>query len=132
MPCFPVCVLPNCADLADQGQGGSQAIEDAEAVAVALENASPEDIPRQLKKVEKIRYNRASFVQKCSRDMAHGPGVDNAGKQQKLDGYKFARVHLSTVCFDNSIYIVILERVNSCGNWMLKRLYRTESNKSYK
>jgi 2-polyprenyl-6-methoxyphenol hydroxylase-like FAD-dependent oxidoreductase len=84
----------------DQGQGGSQSIEDAEALAVALENVSPGDVPKQLKKVEKIRYDRASFVQHCSRQMAHGPGVDDTGKQRKLEGYKFAEVSITVSVSD--------------------------------
>ena len=81
----------------DQGQGGSQAIEDAEAIMVALDNAGPEDVPEQLKKAEKVRYERASFVQKCSREMAQGPGKAEDGKQGVLNGYKFAQVNLYRV-----------------------------------
>ena len=105
----------------DLGQGGSQAVEDAEAVGVALENASPEDVPAQLQKVEKIRFDRASFVQQRSRDMAHGPGVDDTGKQKKLNGHQFSRVTLSCFFSDYSICTVILVRERSCGSWMLAK-----------
>ena len=76
----------------DQGQGGSQAIEDAEALGVALEAATPDEVADQLKKVEKVRYERATFIQKCSREMAQGPGVDESGAQGALNGYRFAQV----------------------------------------
>lgn len=76
----------------DQGQGGSQAIEDAEALGVALETATPGEVPEQLKKVEKVRYDRATFIQKCSREIAKGPGVDESGALGALNGNRFAQV----------------------------------------
>jgi len=85
--------LHSTAEYIDQGQGGSQAIEDAEAIMVALEDAKPEDVAEQLKKAEKVRYERASFVQKCSREMAQGPGKAEDGKQGVLNGYRFAQVN---------------------------------------
>jgi len=59
---------------------------------ISLENASPEDVPEQLRKTEKVRYERATFVQKCSREMAKGPGEAEDGKQGVLNGYRFAQV----------------------------------------
>jgi hypothetical protein len=45
--------------------------------------------------VEKLRYDRASFVQKCSRDQARGPEIDESGKQTVLNGHQFAKVDSS-------------------------------------
>jgi salicylate hydroxylase len=92
MQCFHVHSFNNPADLPDQGQGGSQAVEDAEALMVALENLTAEAVPEALRKVEKVRYDRASFVQKCSRDQARGPEIDQSGKQTVLNGHQFAKV----------------------------------------
>jgi hypothetical protein len=92
-PCFPVFpVVQFFINNLDQGQGGSQAIEDAEALGVALEAATSSQVPEQLKKVEKVRYERATFIQKCSREMARGPRVDESGAQGALNGYRFAQV----------------------------------------
>jgi hypothetical protein len=91
--CFPVfTVVEFFINNLDQGQGGSQAIEDAEALGVALEAATSAQVPEQLKKVEKVRYERATFIQKCSREMAQGPRVDESGAQGALNGYRFAQV----------------------------------------
>ncbi|KAE8148271.1 FAD/NAD(P)-binding domain-containing protein [Aspergillus avenaceus] len=51
------------------GQGGSQAIEDAAVLAICLELAGKENIPLALQVTEKIRYRRATEVQKRSREM---------------------------------------------------------------
>jgi hypothetical protein len=59
---------------------------------VALEASTPNEVAEQLKKVEKVRYDRATFIQNCSREMARGPGVDESGAQGTLNGYRFAQV----------------------------------------
>lgn len=59
---------------ADQGQGGGQAIEDAEALGVFLPPSTrAPDVPKLLKRVEKVRYERASLIQGFSRAKALGP-----------------------------------------------------------
>jgi len=64
---------------------------------IALENVGPEDVPEQLRKTEKVRYERATFVQKCSREMARGPGEAEGGKQGVLNGYRFAQVFYARI-----------------------------------
>ena len=59
---------------------------------VALEYVSSDDVPHALERVEKVRYERATFVQKCSRQMAKGPEVGEDGKQGVLNGYQFSQV----------------------------------------
>ena len=71
---------------------------------VALENITSEEVPRALKKVEKVRYERASFIQKCSREMAKGPGVDAEGKQGVLNGAKFSIVRSPSYLITTLVY----------------------------
>ncbi|BGO99599.1 hypothetical protein RTG_01864 [Rhodotorula toruloides ATCC 204091] len=62
------------AMLPHQGQGGGQAIEDAEALGVFLPSStSPSSVPELLKRAEKVRYERASLIQGFSRAKALGP-----------------------------------------------------------
>lgn len=59
---------------ADQGQGGGQAIEDAEALAVVLPTSTPAAaVPERLQLAERIRYERATRIQSYSREKALGP-----------------------------------------------------------
>ncbi|PWY97381.1 FAD/NAD(P)-binding domain-containing protein [Testicularia cyperi] len=57
------------------GQGGSQAIEDAEAIAhvLATHTNLPESMPDALARVQKIRWYRATMAQERSRQQALGP-----------------------------------------------------------
>jgi salicylate hydroxylase len=50
------------------GQGGNQTIEDAFALAAALEDSSVADVPAALRRYEGLRLERANAVQKASRD----------------------------------------------------------------
>lgn len=60
--------------LPHQGQGGGQAIEDAEALGALLApGTAPADVPALLAQVQKIRYERASTIQGYSREKALGP-----------------------------------------------------------
>ncbi|TKA50234.1 hypothetical protein B0A53_06334 [Rhodotorula sp. CCFEE 5036] len=62
------------AMLPHQGQGGGQAIEDAEALAVVLPTSTPASaVPERLQLAEKIRYERATRIQSYSREKALGP-----------------------------------------------------------
>ncbi|ORY86668.1 hypothetical protein BCR35DRAFT_302383 [Leucosporidium creatinivorum] len=62
------------AMLPHQGQGGGQAVEDAEALQVVLPlGTAASSIPERLKLAEKIRYERASLIQGYSREKALGP-----------------------------------------------------------
>ncbi|GAA5984663.1 hypothetical protein JCM10908_003448 [Rhodotorula pacifica] len=62
------------AMLPHQGQGGGQAIEDAEALGVVLPPSTPTTaVPERLKLAEKIRYERATRIQAYSREKALGP-----------------------------------------------------------
>jgi hypothetical protein len=63
--------LPNT----DQGQGGGQSVEDAEALGAllaGLTRAQSSQIPERLKLVEEIRIERASKIQGYSREKALG------------------------------------------------------------
>ncbi|EAS31820.3 uncharacterized protein CIMG_07299 [Coccidioides immitis RS] len=51
------------AALPTSGQGGTQAIEDAAVLAIALELAGKQDIPLALSVTEKIRFKRAQLIQ---------------------------------------------------------------------
>lgn len=50
------------------GQGAAQAIEDGFTLAVFLEGAKQQDVPRRLKAYEQIRIERTSLIQKLARD----------------------------------------------------------------
>ncbi|WOO78221.1 3-hydroxybenzoate 6-hydroxylase 1 [Vanrija pseudolonga] len=50
-----------------QGQGASQAVEDAEALATYLRGVGPEGVHDALIKVFKVRYKRATYAQEISR-----------------------------------------------------------------
>lgn len=61
--------------LADQGQGGGQSVEDAEALGALLSGftrAHSSRIPKRLQLVESIRIERASKIQGYSREKALG------------------------------------------------------------
>ncbi len=52
----------------DQGQGASQAIEDAAALSVVLaKGTAPDEVPERLKLYEEIRARRAHEIQEYSR-----------------------------------------------------------------
>lgn len=75
------------AMLPTQGQGASQAIEDAEALGAYLndpqEPAKAEDVTARLQKVFEARYERASLIQKFSRDSAR-PATDKGSTEIKM------------------------------------------------
>ena len=50
------------------GQGAAQAIEDAFTLAVLLEGAKRQDVPRQLKAYERLRLERTSQIQTMARE----------------------------------------------------------------
>ncbi|WWC64322.1 uncharacterized protein I303_106932 [Kwoniella dejecticola CBS 10117] len=62
--------------LPHQGQGASQAIEDAEAVQAYLSNAAADDVHEALEKIYKVRIKRATYIQQISR----GSGLGNMRK----------------------------------------------------
>lgn len=81
------------AMLPTQGQGASQAIEDAEALQAFLSGldagpVSKEQVEEALGKVFKARYERASLIQAYSREQAR-PGT--AGREVTLDPAEFMR-----------------------------------------
>lgn len=81
------------AMLPTQGQGASQAIEDAEALQAFLSNiderpVSKDQVEKALEKVFKARYERASLIQAYSRDQAR-PGT--AGREVTLNPAEFMR-----------------------------------------
>ncbi|GAA5945984.1 hypothetical protein JCM3775_003607 [Rhodotorula graminis] len=62
------------AMLPHQGQGGGQAIEDAEALKVVLPLGTlATSVPERLKIAQEIRYERATLIQGYSRSKALGP-----------------------------------------------------------
>lgn len=81
------------AMLPTQGQGASQAIEDAEALQAFLSDlderpVSKDQVEKALGKVFKARYERASLIQGYSRDQAR-PGT--AGREVTLNPAEFMR-----------------------------------------
>ncbi|KAL1861643.1 hypothetical protein Daus18300_008759 [Diaporthe australafricana] len=81
------------AMLPTQGQGASQAIEDAEALQAFLSgiegsSVSKDEVEKALEKVFEARYERASLIQAYSREQAR-PGT--AGREVTLDPGEFMR-----------------------------------------
>lgn len=81
------------AMLPTQGQGASQAIEDAEALQAFLtgvdeDTVSKDQVEKALGKVFEARYDRASLIQAYSREQAR-PGT--AGREVTLDPGQFMR-----------------------------------------
>lgn len=81
------------AMLPTQGQGASQAIEDAEALQAFLSeikgsSISKDQVEKALEKMFKARYERASLIQAYSREQAR-PGT--AGREVTLDPGEFMR-----------------------------------------
>ena len=82
--------------LPHQGQGASQAIEDAEAVGSMLEGVRPEDVPAKLDEIFRVRYKRATMTQQQSRMAGLGSASrlpdDEKTKQMEahaMDQFKF-------------------------------------------
>ncbi|KNB09122.1 hypothetical protein FOXG_09764 [Fusarium oxysporum f. sp. lycopersici 4287] len=72
------------AMLPTQGQGASQSIEDAEAVCAFLTNVqSRDEVGAALERVFAARYDRASLIQKFSREQAK-PATDGVSKKVNL------------------------------------------------
>ncbi|EUC43020.1 hypothetical protein COCMIDRAFT_28457 [Bipolaris oryzae ATCC 44560] len=76
------------AMLPTQGQGASQAIEDAEALGAYLNTlqgapAKSEEVTARLNQVFEARYERASLIQKFSRDSAK-PATEKGGIEIKM------------------------------------------------
>lgn len=82
------------AMLPTQGQGASQSFEDAEALKAFLEDLparpSKEQISEVLAKVFEARYDRASLIQRYSRQQAK-PGTDGESTEVKLDPVQFMK-----------------------------------------
>lgn len=75
------------AMLPTQGQGASQTVEDAEALGAFFEHMedtpSAEEIERVLQEVFSVRYERASLIQRYSRDAAK-PATDKGSNEVKM------------------------------------------------
>ena len=67
--------------LPHQGQGASQAIEDAEAVGSLLEGVSPSDVPAALDEIFRVRYKRATMTQQQSRLAGLGSASRGTGDE---------------------------------------------------
>ncbi|RMJ16516.1 hypothetical protein CDV36_003826 [Fusarium kuroshium] len=79
------------AMLPTQGQGASQSIEDAEALQAFLADVQSRDkVEAALKRVFDVRYERASLIQKFSREQAK-PATDGASREVKLDPAQFLK-----------------------------------------
>ncbi|KAM5354633.1 hypothetical protein ACJ41O_001280 [Fusarium nematophilum] len=77
------------AMLPTQGQGASQSIEDAEALQAFLSNVhSRDEVGAALQRVFRARYERATLIQKFSREQAR-PATDGDTKEVKLDPAQF-------------------------------------------
>ena len=79
------------AMLPTQGQGASQSIEDAEAISAFLSEVhSREHVGEALERVFAARYDRATLIQKFSREQAK-PATDGVSKEIKLDPAQFMK-----------------------------------------
>ncbi|KAL2672447.1 hypothetical protein Neosp_013158 [[Neocosmospora] mangrovei] len=79
------------AMLPTQGQGASQSIEDAEALQAFLADVqSRGQVGAALNRVFDVRYERASLIQKFSREQAK-PATDAASREVKLDPAQFLK-----------------------------------------
>lgn len=79
------------AMLPTQGQGASQSFEDVEALQAFLQNVeSRDDVNTALERVFSVRYDRATLIQKFSREQAR-PATDGRSKKIKLDPAQFMR-----------------------------------------
>jgi hypothetical protein len=97
---------------------------------VALENVTSNDVPDALRKTEKLRYDRVSFIQQCSRDQARGPSSDERGNQTILNGSQFAHVFtISDLISDLSLFTVILARERNSANLIPRMIIEWKSNK---
>jgi salicylate hydroxylase len=80
------------AMLPTQGQGASQAIEDAEALGAFFSDldgeASLEEVQSRLKKVFEARYERATTIQRYSREAAR-PATDKGDTKIKMNPAEF-------------------------------------------
>jgi salicylate hydroxylase len=78
--------------LPTQGQGASQSFEDAEALKAFLanlkENSPADEVEAALRRVFKVRYDRASLIQKYSREQAR-PGTNPGSNEIKLNPIQF-------------------------------------------
>jgi salicylate hydroxylase len=72
--------------LPHQGQGASQALEDAEALGAFLKGVSRDNVNAALERVFKVRYVRATETQRISRFVGLGPKAIAAGKAQGTKG----------------------------------------------
>jgi salicylate hydroxylase len=72
--------------LPDQGQGGGQAIEDGVALGeLFTKNTRPEQVPDILNIYQAVRYDRATTVQRLSKDAAAAaPGVPKLNRKINL------------------------------------------------
>lgn len=96
---------------------------------VALENVTSKDVPDALRKTEKLRYPRVSFIQQCSRDQARGPSSDESGNQNILNGSQFAHVlPISDLNSDHSSFTVILARERNSANLIPRMIIEGKSN----
>ncbi|KAM6505983.1 hypothetical protein FSOLCH5_014160 [Fusarium solani] len=79
------------AMLPTQGQGASQSIEDAEALQAFLSDVQSRDqVGAALNRVFDVRSERASLIQKFSREQAR-PATDGASREVKLDPAQFVK-----------------------------------------
>ncbi|KAF4454189.1 hypothetical protein F53441_3189 [Fusarium austroafricanum] len=79
------------AMLPTQGQGASQSIEDAEAISAFLAKVqSRDEVGAALERVFAARYDRASLIQKFSREQAK-PATDGVSNKINLDPAQFMR-----------------------------------------
>lgn len=96
--------VPTADILADQGQGGGVAIEDAASLAVLLHRGvGPEEIPERLKLYENCRMERANKIQQYTRlsgrdlDEVKSSGKELDGKHPKSMSEKKSYVYLTIV-----------------------------------
>ncbi|KAH6894469.1 hypothetical protein B0T10DRAFT_456699 [Thelonectria olida] len=79
------------AMLPTQGQGASQSIEDAEALGAFLGvSTAKDDVQKALERVFAVRRERASLIQKYSREQAK-PATDGKSNEIKLDPGQFMK-----------------------------------------
>lgn len=82
--------------LPHMGQGGSQAIEDADMLQFVLKDletgCSSLEINKALKRAFNLRWDRASMCQETSRAQALGPRAEGESKVQAVNPFKFSQI----------------------------------------
>jgi hypothetical protein len=98
--------------LPHQGQGGAQAIEDAAALGALLPlGTPPSEIPDILKLYMECRYERATMIQKYSRDSGFKVNGSNHGQKELMDPMRFTDINFDHDAHDYALGILKRYRI---------------------